>query len=187
MVLIARDIVLIDVIDAPVVRMIREFVHGEQETQVGVVLLGGCHTLDLLEDLDDSVDGGRVIGGRRGGGGGDGRLALDAQQLDELCPEDGEGEALGVERGQRGQRLDELDRVLPLAVQDELPQEEKVVAVASVDHARFPLQCHLRREHACNVHIFIQVQKRSVGKGPYGREDPNYIHRVSDIRSTVLS
>ena len=97
MVLIARDIVLIDVIDAPVVRMIREFVHGEQETQVGVVLLGGCHTLDLLEDLDDSVDGGRVIGGRGGGGGGgDGRLALDAQQLDELCPEDGEGEALGV-------------------------------------------------------------------------------------------
>ena len=120
----------------PVVRMIREFVHGKQETEVGVVLLGGRDRLDLLEDLDDGVDGGV--------GGGDGRLALDAQQLDELGPEDGEGEPLGVERGQRGQRLDELDGVLPLAVQDELPQEEEVVAVAPVDHARLPLECHLR-------------------------------------------
>ena len=133
------------VMDAPVIRMIREFVHGEQEAQVGVVLLGGRHRLNLLEDLDDGVDGGV--------GRGDGRLALDAQQLDELGPEDGEGESVGVERGQRGQRLDELDRVLPLAVQDELSQEEEVVAVATVDHARFPLECHL-----CGVYVFIHSQ-----------------------------
>ena len=117
--------------------MIREFVHSEQETEVGVMLLGGRDGLDLLENIYDGVD--------RRVGRGDGRLALDAQQLDELGPEDGESEPLGVERGQRGQRLDELDRVLPLPVQDELPQEEEVVAVAPVDHARFSLQGQLRR------------------------------------------
>ena len=129
--------------------MIREFVHGEQEAQVGVLLLGGRHSLNLLEDLDDGVDGGV--------GRGDGRLALDAQQLDELGPEDGEGESVGVERRQRGQRLDELDRVLPLAVQDELSQEEEVVAVATVDHARFPLECHLCRVYYSFIHSFTAL------------------------------
>ena len=51
-----------------------------------------------------------------------------------------EVELLGVELLDLFEGLDELDGVVPLAVQDELAHEENVVWEGGVDDARFPLQ-----------------------------------------------
>ena len=88
--------------------MVREFVHGEQKTEVGIMFLGGSNCLNLFEDLNNCVHSGI--------GGGDGGLAFYAQKLDKFGAKNDEGEVLCVKRGQRGQRLDELDRVLPLPI-----------------------------------------------------------------------
>lgn len=47
---------------------------------------------------------------------------------------------------ERRERLNELDGVLPLTVEDQLPEEEEVVGEAAVDHARLALQGHLLKE-----------------------------------------
>ena len=101
------------------------------------MFLAGRDRLDLFEDLNDRVHSGI--------GRGDGGLAFYAQKLDEFGAKNDEGEVFCVKRGQRGQRLDELDCVLPLPIQDELPQKQKVIAMTSVDHSSFSLKSHLQR------------------------------------------
>merc|ERR1719322_346119 len=107
--------------------MIRQLVDGQQKAEVGVLLLGGRHLFDLLQGLDDDVDGVRVGAGT----GAVGQFALDADQFDEFCFQDVKVEQVVVEVGQGGEGLDELQDVVPLPVQDQLTQEQQVVRVVS--------------------------------------------------------
>ena len=61
--------------------------------------------------------------------------------------EDEEVEEVEVECLEAGQRLDELEAVLPLAVQDELPQEDEVVRQVAVDDPALPLEADLADGH----------------------------------------
>lgn len=57
---------------------------------------------------------------------------------------DNERELFSIERGYLLERRDELEHVVPLAVEHELTQEEHVVGELWVDHARLALQIELR-------------------------------------------
>ena len=63
-------------------------------------------------------------------------LRFDAEQLDVLLTQDDIVKVTAVEAGQSLQWLDELADIVPLAVEDELSQEEHVVRVDAVDDAR---------------------------------------------------
>ena len=86
--------------------MITQFVEGEQQAQFVILLLGGRHKLYLLEQFDHLLDG-RVGAGQR-------NLALDTEKLDVLVFENEILELFVVEGGELGQRLDELQAILPL-------------------------------------------------------------------------
>jgi len=76
-----------------------------------VLLARRSHGLQLSEDFNDGVDGGRV-----GGGG----VAAKTEELHELGLKDGEAETCVVKGIKRRQGLNKLENVVPLAVQDEL-------------------------------------------------------------------
>ena len=61
--------------------------------------------------------------------------------------EDEEVEEVVVEGLEAGQGLDELEAVLPLAVQDELPQEDQVIREVAVDDPALPLEADLADGH----------------------------------------
>lgn len=125
-----------------VLQVIRQPRQREQQTQAAVLLLGGCDLLKIAQHLDDLLNG--VVHAVVRTGGDDVRLRLDAQQLDILVSQDRVRELPHVEVRERLQRLDELQHVVPLSVEDQLTQEEHVVAVLAVYHPGLALQRELR-------------------------------------------
>ena len=71
----------------------------------------------------------------------DGEIILDlcfrfqTQQFEELILQHDVDELLGIERVDRLQRLNEIDHIVPLPVQDQLSQEENVLRERSIDDA----------------------------------------------------
>ena len=115
---------------------------GQQQAQAAVLLLGRGDLLEIAQNLDHLLD--RVVHAAVRPSGDEVRLGLDAEQLHVLVPEDRVGELSHVEVRERLQRLDELEHVVPLTVEDQLAKKQDIVAVLAVYHPRLSLQRELR-------------------------------------------
>lgn len=125
-----------------VLQVVRQPRQGEQQTQTAVLFLGRSDLLKVAQYFNNFLHG--VVHAVVRAGGDDVRLRLDAQQLDVLVAQDRVRELPHVEIRKRLQGLDELQHVVPLSVEDQLTQEEHVVAVLTVYHAGLALQRELR-------------------------------------------
>lgn len=125
-----------------VLQMIRQSRQSKQQAQAAVLFFGGRDFLKVAQHLDDFLH--RVVDAAVGAGGNDVRFRLDAQQLDVLVTQDRVRKLSHVEVRERLQRLDELEDVVPLSIEDQLTQEEHVVAVLAVYHAGLALERELR-------------------------------------------
>lgn len=125
-----------------VLEVIGEPRKGQQQAQAAVLLLGRSDLLEIAQDLDHLLD--RVVHAAVRPGRDEVRLRLDAEQFHVLVPEDRVGELSHVEIRERLQRLDELEHVVPLPVEDQLAKEQDIVAVLAVYHSCFSFQRELR-------------------------------------------
>ena len=125
-----------------ILQVVREPRQRQQQAQAAVLLFRWRDLLEVAQYLHHFLD--RVVDAAVRAGGNQVRLGLDAQQLHVLVPEDRVGELSHVEVRQRLQRLNELEHVVPLPVEDQLTKEQDVVAVLTIYHAGLSLQRELR-------------------------------------------
>ena len=85
-----------------------------------------------------------------------------------------------VEGGELGQGLDELQAVLPLPVQDELPQEHDVVGEVAVDDAALPLEADLADGHGAVLEeLTDQLDHVLLPEHQVGPPQPRHHHPVT--------
>lgn len=125
-----------------VLEMVGEPRERQQKAQAAVLLFRRRHLLEIAQNLDHLLD--RVVHATVRPGSDEVRLGLDAEQLHVLVPENRVGELSHIEIRERLQRLDELQHVVPLPVEDQLAKEQDIVAVLPVYHPGFSLQRELR-------------------------------------------
>ena len=94
-------------------------------------------------------------------------LRFDAEQLDVFLTQDDVVKVATVEAGQPFKGLNKLADIVPLAVEDELAQEEHVVGIDTVDDARLAFQAQLADvvlpaadefQNEANDVVFAQVE-----------------------------
>ena len=132
--------------------------------------------LNFLQHFNDLLDSSLRVP--------NGDLVLDAEQLHELVLEDEEVEEVVVEGVERGEGLYELQAVLPLPVQDELPQEHDVVGEVAVDDAALPLEADLADGHGAVLEeLADQLDHVLLPEHQVGPPQPRHHHPVTQGHS----